>query len=359
MKTLAQPCPYKSLPAPAYWRRSVADVAPNALDPVVATKFQIAKTDKVATAGSCFAQHIARYMAKSGFNYFVAEPGHPLMPVETRKKYNYGTFSGRYANIYTTRQLLQLVQRALGTFTPLEPVWMDAGRYIDPFRPHIQPGGFATLAEYLADRDAHLRAIRQMAKSMDVFVFTLGLTETWRSVQDGAVFPVCPGCGAGEFDASRYEFINLSVDEVVTDLREALRLLRQFNPRLKVVLTVSPVPLIATFTHTHVLQATTYSKSVLRVAAEQVARDDDSTDYFPSYEIISGSYNRGSYFAEDLREVVEAGVHHVMSVFLRHFMGVEAGTAEKINDSRTSIPVSNSLSTVVATVVCDEEKLLD
>lgn len=358
MNTELQPCPYKSLPAASYWRRSVASVSAQELDPVVATKFNISKNDKVATAGSCFAQHIARYMANSGFNYYVTEPGHVLIPPETKKQYNYGTFSARYANIYTTRQLLQLVQRALGTFVPDEPVWIDEGKFIDPFRPYIQPNGFATLAELMADREAHLRAVRKMMETMDVFVFTLGLTETWRSHTDGAVFPVCPGCGAGSFDANRYEFINLGIDEVVADFREALRLMRQFNPKLRVVLTVSPVPLVATYVNTHVLQATTYSKSVLRVAADLLAKGDDLTDYFPSYEIITGAYNRGSYFGDDLREVVETGVRHVMCVFLRHYMGVELGalivTADQaLKDTRTA----GYLNQIAANVVCDEENL--
>ena len=358
MSTEFQPCPYKSLPTASYWRRSVAGVPAQELDPVVATKFNISKTDKVATAGSCFAQHIARYVANSGFNYYVAEPGHVLIPPETKKQYNYGTFSARYANIYTTRQLLQLVQRAMGTFVPDEPVWIEEGKFIDPFRPHIQPNGFATLTELIADRETHLRAVREMMQTMDVFVFTLGLTETWRSRTDGAVFPVCPGCGAGSFDADRYEFINLGVDEVVADLREALRLMRQVNPKLRVVLTVSPVPLIATYEHTHVLQATTYSKSVLRVAADQVAKGDDRIDYFPSYEIITGAYNRGGYFGEDLREVVESGVRHVMKVFLHHYMGVILNTEMQSDcqlNKKTAPDVK--LNAVAAEVVCDEEQL--
>jgi hypothetical protein len=46
------------------------------------------------------------------------------------------------------------------------------------------------------------------------------------------------------------------VGEIVTDLTEAFELLRTVNPRAKIVLTVSPVPLVATFTSRHVLQAT-------------------------------------------------------------------------------------------------------
>jgi hypothetical protein len=353
-----QPCPYKSLPATSYWRRSVADVRPGNLDPIVATKFAIDKADRVATAGSCFAQHIARYLARANFNYYVVEQGHSLLPDSTRREFNYGTFSARYGNVYTTRQLLQLLQRATGAFAPEEPDWQEDGHWVDPFRPSIQPGGFASPAEVQADRRKHLECVLHMMKTMNVFVFTLGLTETWRSCSDGAVFPICPGCGAGSFDPQQYEFINLTVDEVVADLRSAIDLLRRFNPKLKVLLTVSPVPLIATNTRSHVLPATTYSKSVLRVAAEMVSQGDPLIDYFPSYEIITGAYCRGAYFAEDLREVREDGVSHVMKTFFRHYVGQEldVGPAPA---AAWSVATADARATaaLAAKVVCDEEQL--
>src|SRR3546814_18373073 len=55
-------------------------------------------------------------------------------------------------------------------------------------------------------------------------------------------------------------------------MEQFLKRLKAINPRVKVVLTVSPVPLIATYEPAHVLCATTYSKSVLRVAATMLAR---------------------------------------------------------------------------------------
>ena len=80
------------------------------------------------------------------------------------------------------------------------------------------------------------------------------------------------------------------------------------NPRVKVILTVSPVPLVATAEEAHVLVATTLSKSVLRVAAEVVSARGRDVAYFPSYEIITGPQARGRYFAEDLRSVTDEGV---------------------------------------------------
>lgn len=43
--------------------------------------------------------------------------------------------------------------------------------------------------------------------------------------------------------------------------------------------------------------------------------------YFPSYEIITEKHSRGGYFAQDLRSVTEAGVAHVMRLFLYHASG--------------------------------------
>ena len=55
-------CPYKQLPDTSYWRRSVEQVGMSELDPVIKAPFKITKKMKIATAGSCFAQHIARYL---------------------------------------------------------------------------------------------------------------------------------------------------------------------------------------------------------------------------------------------------------------------------------------------------------
>jgi hypothetical protein len=49
-------------------------------------------------------------------------------------------------------------------------------------------------------------------------VFTLGLTETWMSLQDGVVYPVAPGVVAGSMDESQHAFKNFNYTEVMIDL---------------------------------------------------------------------------------------------------------------------------------------------
>lgn len=312
--------PYRHLPDHSFWQRGVCDASDD-VDPVAAVPFTIGATDRVATAGSCFAQHISRHLQRVGFSCLCTEPPHDWLHAHEAAAYSYGLYTARYGNINTARQLLQLFQRAHGDFRPKERLWTEGERCIDPFRPRIQPDGFACLEEFEADQLQHFAAVRQAFESLDVLVFTLGLTEAWESIEDGAVFPICPGVAGGSFDARRHRMHNFDVGEVVDDMLRFIDLLRGVNPASRLILTVSPVPLVATaFETEHVLAATTYSKSVLRVACAEIVKRRPQVAYMPSYEIITGQYARGRYFAADLRSVTEEGVGHVMRVFFRHFV---------------------------------------
>jgi hypothetical protein len=312
--------PYRGLPGHCFWREAVAAVPAGEVDPVLRSKFPVDSGMQVATAGSCFAQHISRTLERRGFSYLVTEaPPAALSPEEARQS-GYGVFSARYGNLYTARQLLQLLQRAYGEFVPADSAWVRAdGRFVDPFRPQIEAQGHASAAEVEHARVGHLAAVRRMFETMDLFIFTLGLTEAWRSRKDGAVFPLAPGVAAGAMDPACYEFVNFSAAEVAADLQNFLGGLSRHNPRARVILTVSPVPLAATYEDRHVLVSNSYSKSALRVAAGELARSHPRCDYFPSYEIVCGNHSRGAYYDTDLRSVTAAGVDHVMRLFLRHY----------------------------------------
>lgn len=309
--------PYQHKPDSAFWRRSVSNRSPLEVDPVTEVPFRINRRARIATAGSCFAQHISRTLSAVGFSYLVTEsvPG-----TQGAKNENYGVFPARFGNLYTSRQLLQLFQRAYGLFSPIDSEWVaKQGGYLDPFRPQIQRDGFASVEDLRADREHHLAAVRDMFEQCDVFVFTLGLTESWHAKSDGAVFPLAPGVVTDNIDESQYEFHNLTAAEVEADMLLFIDLLRSINPSVRLLLTVSPVPLIATFEDRHVLLSTVYSKSVLRVAVEAIIRARSDIAYFPSYEIIAGTPARSIFYENDLREVTASGVAHVMATFIKHY----------------------------------------
>ena len=339
--------PYAALPDHQFWRKAVAEPAWDQVDPGAHTGFRLAAIDRIATAGSCFAQHIARTLAEADGNYYVTEPAPEGMAADRAAAGSYGQFSARYGNIYTARQLVQLVDRAYDRFAPADTVWTrQDGRLVDPFRPQIEQEGFGSPAEVEASRDRHLAAVRTLIETTDVFVFTLG-----------AVFPGAPGVVAHDLPAHDYEFVNFTADEVRRDLREVLSRLKAANPAIRVILTVSPVPLVATYEDRHVLVSTTYSKSALRVAAGEVAAEFDAVDYFPSYEVITGSFNRGRYFGDNLRDVTPEGVAHVMRLFRKYFAPAGGNPpAAPVQAPGTNDALRSEVARM-SRVICDEELL--
>lgn len=307
--------PYSALPPERFWRSGVASAHPSTLKNLYAKKFEITLEDKIATAGSCFAQHVARHMRGRGFQILDAEPPPFTIDDATAKRFGYRIYSGRYGNIYTARQLRQLLVDSRKKAVRDEDVWEKDGRFFDGLRPNVEPEGLETPDEVKAHRLQHLAKVGDMFASADVLVFTLGLTEAWENRRTGTIHPICPGVVAGTYDEKLYAFKNFDFLEIYEDMKAVRQMLLAKNPKLRMLLTVSPVPLTATASDDHVLVATTYSKSVLRAVCGSLSKEFDNVDYFPSYELITAPLSRGFFYEPNMREVTEIGVSTVMETF--------------------------------------------
>jgi hypothetical protein len=346
--------PYASAPDTAFWSRSVSRNW--RADQIVRSEgLLITRSDKVISAGSCFASNIVPHLEAAGFTYLRTEARHPAFLDVEPEALGYDKFSAAYGNIYTTRQMLQLLLRALGRFSPAEDRWIDRDEIVDPLRPGLRYRARSQLEFDLLTRQ-HLQRTLDAFQGGDVFVFTLGLTEAWVSAVDGTVFPACPGTVAGQFDPARHTFENFSTADVLADLVRLVDLIAEINPAMRIILTVSPVPLVATATPDHVVSASTYSKSVLRAAAGEVLALREQVTYFPSYEIITGSQAPADFFEPDRRNVSEAGVRAVMDALLTHCEGggLPDALAGRSTEADARSERASSMSRLLATAECEE-----
>ena len=307
--------PYAGLDPTRYWRSGVTETHPLTVEGLYARRFAISPEDRIATAGSCFAQHIAAQLRGRGFRVLDLEPTPWGLDPDRARAFGYGIYSARFGNLYTARQLLELLREATAPDPPGPIVWERSGRFFDALRPGVEPEGLASPEEVAAHRRDHLARVREMFAATQVFVFTFGLTEAWRDRATGRTLPTAPGTIAGRFDPALYEFHNFTAEETLADYRAFRAELEALNPGVRHLVTVSPVPLTATAADAHVLVASTYSKSVLRAVAGQLAAECPDVDYFPSYEIITAPWSRGVFFEPNLRAVSPAGVAAVMRVF--------------------------------------------
>jgi len=307
--------PYRDLPPESFWKNfkktnfDLNFFIDKNLVNVVNPKF-------IASAGSCFEANVAIHLKNTSAKYIYEEQKHPFLS-SVENKYNYDSYSARYGNVYSSKQLLQLVRRAKGKFSPSEIMWKSGDGVKDPFRPGLNFDGF-TEAEYLLDIELHLKAVERVISNCDTFIFTLGLSEVWVNRVDESAYPSCPGVIAGVFDPEKYELINLDVDEIINDLNLVNDELKELNPKINFVLTVSPVPMVATANATNIVLSNQYSKSKLIVAAHGVVAKNSNMHYFPSYEMIIGSHAKDN-FLDDKRNVKPEVVTEVMEVFKNQF----------------------------------------
>jgi hypothetical protein len=308
--------------------------------------FIIEKHEKIATMGSCFAQHVSTLIQDLGLNYFVADSN------LGSKQEGIGIFSARYGNVYTVRQAIQLLETLENDNISTFEIWKKNQKFIDSFRPTAIPNGFSTISELQQDRQALRNAIAKVVSEMDVFVYTLGLTEGWMSQSTGQVYPLAPGVSAGHYDSRLHASFNDDYNSLRSQMVQFFTLLRKRNSQCKVILTVSPVPLAATHSSMHVLSANQYSKSLLRVIAQEICAEFHDMYYFPSYEIIVGLSQPGNYFESNLREVSPRGVKHAMRIFSKHFIGTENSTRNQGYNLTKEETGSNGISN--GEIQCDE-----
>jgi len=273
----------------------------------------IDRSTPVVSAGSCFASEIALALQREGLNYVITEHNSNGRVSVQPSDDSPSDSSAAWGDIFNTPSFRQLVESAFGLRKLPRILWQLGDYFLDPFREDIK---FASVAEYEANHDKHIAAAREALEKAEVFIITLGLNEVWYFKMDQSVFSRSPWRIAPSFVEHR----TLSIAENVAELQLMLDILRANNPRVKVIVTVSPVPLHATFLHEtyHVIEANMHSKAVLRVAAQEFVERNSETYYFPSFELVT--YGFENPWADDHRHVAPEAVSRIMEMFREMFV---------------------------------------
>jgi hypothetical protein len=163
----------------------------------------------------------------------------------------------------------------------------------------------------------HREASYQALTEAEVIILTLGLIETWRDKRDQMTYYRVPSPRI--YDSDIHEFYVQSVQDCLTDLNKIHGILQDQNPRAVIIITVSPVPMFASFRmDVDVVTANSLSKSTLRVAAEYLSLQHRNVHYFPAYEIVTQGV--ANPYDDDNRHVTKDAVDKVMEVFESQFV---------------------------------------
>lgn len=241
---------------------------------------------RVTAFGSCFAESISNWLASRSYQVLTKSEG--------SKAYIVSCSEGM-VNTFVIRQQFE---------------WALEGK---KFEAPLWHGYKAE--EYGYDEDVRQETAR-IFQETDFFILTLGLSEIWYDEPTGGVFwRTLP---KSKYDPARHKFRVATVEENRDNLRAIYHLIRKHRPDAKILLTLSPIPLIATFREESCMSANSVSKAVLRVAIDEVVRefkDEGHLFYWPSYEIVADVFKFP--FKEDGRHLYSSVKDFIMMTFER------------------------------------------
>ena len=278
-------------------------------------KFPLAASARFASGGGAVARHMGVELRQHGLEYRDVEPAPEFMSADDALRFGYGFHSARFGTLQTSRQLLQLAQRAFLGTASRSGIWKAPhGRWVDAFRPTTEDQGFGSAEEVLAMRQSHLAAVRQLFLTTDVLLFTLGLSAAWEDVTDGLVYPSWPGKLDSEFIPQKYRLRQLAVTEIQVDLEEFMQLVRSYNPDMRMILSISPLTEPTHASDDPRLRATAQSQAILQAAATALRDSNDAVDFFPSVGRGTRAENEPAQTSQDIaRAICHAMAVHVQA----------------------------------------------
>ncbi|MVM37728.1 hypothetical protein GO730_09140 [Spirosoma sp. HMF3257] len=232
-----------------------------------ALPYRIGLKSQIVTIGSCFAEVMGQRLANNKLTIL----------------------NNPFGTIFNPVSIAKLLAMALYGNTP------DENRYVERdgvwFHYDFHSSLWATSQDELRTKlVASLVQTSEAIRKADFLLLTLGSAIVYRHIETGKVVANCHKMPGALFEKYLYQ-----IDHLRDDLTRLLKTLHKANPKLKVLLTVSPVR------HTRdTLPLNNVSKSILRVIAHELTVWNDWIAYFPAYELMMDDLRDYRFYEADL-----------------------------------------------------------
>ncbi|MGO9229681.1 MAG: GSCFA domain-containing protein, partial [Bryobacteraceae bacterium] len=256
---------------------------------------------KVLAFGSYFAEYFVRFLTRHGYNRW-------LLPVERHSHSEENLLLALPVTFENIFVIVQQLRWAFDEFTPKTKLWFTKDK---------------RLFEATEERR---EKVRHSFQEGDVFVITLGLSEVWfDQIENEPMWRTIP---AQAYEPGRHVCRPATVAETLACLHELDRLIDKFLPGKRIILTLSPIPLIATFRDQSAVTANQVSKAILRAALDEFIGDrsverKSRYHYFPSYEIVFHLFDHP--FQADYRHIRPEVAEAVLDIFSSLYTDLPVG----------------------------------
>ena len=254
---------------------------------IVATDFSIDYNSKLMMLGSCFAENIGSKFSYYKFDVDVNPCGIIYNPLSV-------------ANVL--RLIMGGKRFEKNDLRKVGEKWVSLYHH----------GAFSSTDpdECLSRINGRLEKAAEELRSLDLLVITWGTAWVYKHVRENMIVSNCHKIPAQEFERSR-----LSVENIVEEYVELINRLREINPGLRILFTVSPIRHWKDGAHGNQL-----SKATLLLAIDQLREKLEYVYYFPAYEIVLDELRDYRFYADDMLHVSGFTVDYIWERFLYSFI---------------------------------------
>ncbi|QJX45764.1 hypothetical protein HMJ29_01970 [Hymenobacter taeanensis] len=257
---------------------------------------QLPHSARVLTIGSCFSDSIGNRLAD----------------------FKVATLVNPFGTVFNPVSACKLLRAAAGEDMDWQQHLVEARGRWQSYDLHATLGADSPV-DLLQRIQSIVRDTGVFLATADAVVLTLGTAYAYRLRETDEIISNCHKVPAEKFDKEL-----LTADEIIAAIAETHAYLRRINPRLRFILTVSPVRHLK-----ETLPLSSVSKSMLRVACHYLSELLPDVSYFPAYELLVDDLRDYRFYASDMLHPSDVAENYIWERFTRTYLDTAFGRFKK------------------------------
>lgn len=245
------------------------------------SSFTISPESKSLLVGSCFSENIG----------------------ERLRDYKFDTVVNPYGILFNPHSILHALVAML---SDKEYTVEDLVRFDGKWHSFAHHGSFSAITEADALQkinEYHKLGAAQL-KTADFMIITFGSAWVYEHFEGNIV------ANCHKFPNNQFTKKKLGVNEIIHDWSHLITHLREVNPEIRLIFTVSPVRHLKDG-----VVENTWSKSTLNLAIHELVRRFDDVNYFPSFEIVMDDLRDYRFFKDDMLHPNKQAIDYIWDKF--------------------------------------------
>jgi hypothetical protein len=263
--------------------------------------FQISHSNKLMFIGSCFTENIGQKIEKLKFTCDI----------------------NPFGIIYDPLSILFSLNRLLNPSDFVKEDLFFRNGLWNSYRHHSR-FSHQDISKTLNGINSRLQKSSEFLKSCDFLFITLGTARIYNIAASNELVANCHKVPAKFFTTTM-----LDSNEIISEFKKFFAELKYFNPKIKIIFTVSPIRHLK-----YGIQENSLSKSTLINAVHKICLNTENAVYFPAYEIMLDDLRDYRFYEQDMIHPTQTAQDYIFELFSQIFFNDESS---EINAEITKI----------------------